>query len=89
MNDLISRAAAKRAINDYKNSMIGLAPLEINRIVDLLEIILKLSAMDAVPVVRCENCKHRWDSINCPMYSEGMETPDGWFCADGKRRESE
>lgn len=51
MDDLISRAVAKRAINNYKNSMIGLAPLEINRIVDLFQIILKLPSVDAVPVV--------------------------------------
>lgn len=53
-SDLISRAAAKQAINEYKNSMIGLMPLEINRIVDLFQIILKLPAVDAVPVV------HAW-----------------------------
>ena len=43
--------------------------------------------IDAVPVVRCQDCKYRFDSIRCQMYSEGMKTPDSWYCADGERRE--
>lgn len=45
------------------------------------------STVDAVPVVRCGECKYRHDSIMCPMRSEGMDTPDNWFCADGKRKD--
>lgn len=36
-------------------------------------------------VVQCKDCINRYDSINCRMCSEGMNTSDGWFCADGKR----
>lgn len=37
-------------------------------------------------VVRCKDCKNQYDPIHCQMYSEGMKTPDDWYCADGERR---
>lgn len=36
-------------------------------------------------LIRCKDCKFRWDALNCQMYSEGMKTGDDWFCADGER----
>lgn len=42
-----------------------------------------------VEVVRCGECTHRKDSIQCPLYSEGIETADDWFCADGEREVQE
>lgn len=33
--------------------------------------------INAVPVVRCKDCKHR--------FSEITPKPDDWFCADGER----
>lgn len=41
--------------------------------------------IDAVPVVRCKDCVNRHNPINCRMYSEGMDTPAGWYCADGEK----
>ena len=38
-------------------------------------------------IIRCRYCANRHDSINCRMFSEGMDTSDNWFCADGKRKE--
>ena len=43
--------------------------------------------LTAVPVVRCKDCRWYHDSMNCSMYSEGMHTPPGWYCADGRRKE--
>jgi hypothetical protein len=40
-------------------------------------------------VVRCGECKWRHDSIQCGMYSEGMDTTPDWFCADGEREVQE
>lgn len=37
--------------------------------------------VDAVPVVRCRDCQYRGSTAEC------LERDDGWFCADGKRRE--
>lgn len=60
-----------------------------------------MQTMDAVPVVRCRECKHRYTE-NCPMYfhasywHEGYEeyvdddtdhTEDDYFCQEGERKE--
>ena len=39
--------------------------------------------IDAVPVVRCKDCKH-YKTIHCTC--DGCCISDDWFCADGKRR---
>ena len=38
------------------------------------------STVDAVPVVRCKDCKYHYTEREC-MFIE-----DDWYCADGKRR---
>lgn len=38
------------------------------------------------PIVKCKNCKFRHDPIRCRLDSEGLKTPDDWFCADGERQ---
>lgn len=50
--------------------------------------ICEAPTVDAVPVVRCKDCKH-WDeeSTFC-CYTAGcygLETQPNWFCADGER----
>jgi len=44
---------------------------------------------DYQELVRCRECKHRKDSIQCPLCSEGIKTADDWFCADGEREVQE
>lgn len=66
-----------------------------------LSVIRKSPTIDAVPVVRCLECKHRYTE-NCPMYfyasywHEGYEeyvdddtdhTEDDYFCPKGEREE--
>ena len=63
--------------------------------------VAKCVTIDAVPVVRCRECKHRYTG-NCPMYfhdsywHEGYEeyvddytdhTEDDYFCPKGERKE--
>jgi len=49
--------------------------------------------VDAVPVVRCRDCKHRDpEDKKCDyggMAVQGLffPRPDDWFCADGERRD--
>lgn len=60
---------------------------------DLTDAIEDAPTIDAMPVVRCKDCKHRenreWDSP-CPCvcadswYSWMPE--DDWFCANGERK---
>ena len=41
--------------------------------------------VDAAPVVRCKDCKHR-HTFDCMCRDR---TYDDWFCADGEREERE
>ena len=67
----------------------------------LAETVDKAPTIDAVPVVRCRECKHRYTE-NCPMYFhdfywlEGYgeyvdddtdHTEDDYFCQKGERKE--
>ena len=67
----------------------------------LAETVDKAHTIDAVPVVRCRECKHRYTE-NCPMYFhdfywlEGYgeyvdddtdHTEDDYFCPKGERKE--
>ena len=68
---------------------------------DIGYMIRKRLTIDAVPVVRCRECKHRYTE-NCPMYFhdfywlEGYgeyvdddtdHTEDDYFCPKGERKE--
>ncbi|MBQ1386179.1 MAG: hypothetical protein IIY75_05230 [Erysipelotrichales bacterium] len=44
-----------------------------------------MPTVDAVPVVRCLECEHRFTS-GCPMRFDYAPVNNGWFCADGERR---
>ena len=50
--------------------------------ISLLDDLLK----EQEKIVRCKDCKYWHDSIRCQLDSEGLKTPDDWFCADGERR---
>ena len=67
----------------------------------LIGLIEKAPTIDAVPAVRCRECKHR-STEDCPMYfhssywHEGYEeyvdddtdhTEDDYFCQEGERKE--
>jgi hypothetical protein len=41
--------------------------------------------IDAVPVIRCKDCKHILPKGFCHKHSR--KVADDWFCADGERRE--
>jgi len=78
MADLILRADAIQAVRHAWAK--GLEPSQYIEIVP---------SVDAVPVVRCKHCKYRRDPLRCQMDSEGMPTPDDWYCADGERRDDD
>lgn len=42
-------------------------------------------AVDAVPVVRCKDCKH-YMTIHCTC--DGCCISDYWYCADGERKDN-
>ena len=53
---------------------------------------LKTPAVDAVPVVRCKDCKHSYDSVGGRCCAHGVcvdcVVSDDFYCADGERRKS-
>ena len=68
---------------------------------EFVRFLKKQPTVDAVPVVRCRECKHRYTE-DCPMYfhssywHEGYEeyvdddtdhTEDDYFCQEGERKE--
>lgn len=63
----------------------------------------EVPTVDAVPVVRCRDCKHfdldHWETINgiplivaheiCTFWGGGCKTDAGGYCFKGKRREED
>ena len=48
--------------------------------------------IDAIPVVRCKDCRWQDDDEHCPICNccGREELPNGeWYCADGERRDDE
>lgn len=57
----------------------------------LKKILSEATTIDAVPVVRCKDCKYRIDLAKmcaCPMAIgwDALETEDDDFCSRGERR---
>ena len=70
---------AKKQSEEYAQDRIIVPFKEADMILALLK--------EQEAVVHCKDCINRHDSINCQMYSEGMDTPDDWYCADGECKE--
>lgn len=68
MDDLIRRSSALKVLD---NEACWWAHEAMNR----------LPAVDAVEVVRCKDCKHRFNRPICAYKG------DDWFCGYGERRE--
>ena len=56
----------------------------------LAETVDNAPTIDAVPVVRCKDCKYHEDEeigmVYCPNALGGW-VRENWFCADGERKE--
>ena len=57
------------------------------RLWDVIKCIRNAPTIDAVPVVRCRECK--WGTVIDTAWHPctEMSTNDNWFCADGKRKD--
>ena len=75
------RLATKQGSIDY-----GMFTLGIQQAVD------EQPTIDAVPVVRCKDCKYHEDEeigmVYCPNALGGW-VAENWFCADGERKEGQ
>lgn len=82
MDDLISRMSLRESI---------VASLILGGKKTLDQIIDEEPSVDAVKVVRCKDCKHRYHSVECPCQSYdhfySWMPADDWFCKNGERKE--
>ena len=53
------------------------------QIEDMNHMLDKMPTIDAVPVVRCKDCKHRYSDSWC----EYVDDDDNFYCAMGQRKE--
>lgn len=51
-----------------------------------LNMLDKAPTVDAVPVVFCKKCKHRYDMMKCPLRHAGSSTADESYCSRGERK---
>lgn len=73
----------------YDNEFAALCPLdEVSGVIDACP------TVDAVPVVRCKDCKHYDLGVCLKIYSDGNAQKDSWqtrnpddFCSYGERKD--
>lgn len=63
---------------------------------DVLRLISVIQTVDAVEVVRCKYCKHRYYAENrvpseqtWVCEKDGLNKGPDWYCADGERRKDD
>lgn len=69
----------KRYTERERNGNLVFAACEIKQ--DFADMISNAPTIDAVPVVRCKDCKY-FKTRLC----ENEDNHDDWFCADGERK---
>lgn len=98
MDDLISRQAAIDAIEEYADRLQMVnwkenpnVPYKVYALNWGINTIRDLPSIDAVEVVRCKDCNHRYHSVECPCQSYdhfySWMPADDWFCKKGERKE--
>lgn len=86
-DELISRNDLLRKIGSLR-----LTDEEADGILHCMEIVEEFPAVDAVPVVRCKDCKHRGNPDICPLTFECDDfyivdrTGDDRFCDKGEMK---
>lgn len=78
---LIDADSAKLAVSDYK-----IFRCQLGGLMDVAEFIDDQPTIDAVPVVRCRECKYH-NKPPCPMSLSFNWTEDDDFCSYGERKE--
>ena len=85
---LIDADSAKLAVSDYK-----IFRCQLGGLMDVAEFIDDQPTIDAVPVVRCRECKHR-GTDDCIFHIKGEPADeelllklDNDFCSYGERKE--
>ena len=74
MADLIDRKELRDAL--YEADAVTMQGIKISN---------QLPAVNAVPVVRCRDCKHRYSDSWC----EYVDDDDNFYCARGERKDGD
>ena len=78
---LIDADAAKLTANDY-----AMFRCQLGGLVDVVEFLNDMPAVDAVPVVRCKDCAVPHNKYTgCPKLN-GLVTPPDFYCPFGERK---
>ena len=78
---LIDADAAKQTANDYV-----MFRCQLGGLVDVVEFLNDMPAVDAVPVVRCKDCAVPHNKYTgCPRLN-GLIPPPDFYCADGEKK---
>ena len=105
MSDLISREEAmvriaKTPITEFFDENGAINPIKVFN--SMCRSLADTPTIDAVPVIRCEDCKHKPSGTGsnhdlefpddvCPCRCEdcwySWMPDDNWFCGDGERKE--
>lgn len=89
-NDLISREAAIKGLLSMcpeKTEPGSFDEYGVTVLCGAVDVVIKgLPAVDAVPVVRCKDCKHWHMGLCC---CNDIYTGKNHYCADGERREND
>ena len=90
MSELIDRGALKDAVKRYAGEPIKQNDRKCQAIcLDMLGTIDAQPTIDAVPVVRCGECKWLFNDSNTFFKPCEVIIPEkDWYCAYGERRES-
>ena len=75
MSDLISRSWMMEQLDGLGDTRL------IKR--NFIALVTNAKTVDAVEVVRCRDCKHRYEDSWC----EYVDDDDNFYCARGKRKE--
>ena len=83
----IDADSAKSSVSDYK-----IFRCQLGGLMDVAEFIGDQPTIDAVPVVRCRECKYRFknnghDKSGCPIIDANIWMDDDDFCSHGERKE--
>ena len=72
------------------NEVIRRLPDDPSYIIEIHHILTQIPTIDAVPVVRCKDCKY-WekqkDSAQGQCILSGNYPTSAWFCANGERKD--
>lgn len=66
---------------------LGLEPVMAIR--DIKALISVMPEVDAVPIIRCKDCKWYDTEYHCKLNGYGCGRSPDWFCADGKKEEED